>query len=155
MNNEIPWTKECLAQLRTLWDEGLPVTEIGRRMNRSKNAIVGKAHRLNLPGRDSPIKRVSEGYVCQGRKKPLVRTARIYRPRAVNTFKPAPPPVWVPPAIPAPVSNTRRCGWPMWDDREAGKAQGYPTCNRWALARHGCWVCEDHYALGFVCLKAA
>ena len=31
--------------------------EIGRRMGISKNAVVGKAHRLNLPARPSPIRR--------------------------------------------------------------------------------------------------
>ncbi len=36
--------------------EGHSTAEIGRRMNASKNAIVGKAHRLVLPARPSPIR---------------------------------------------------------------------------------------------------
>ena len=51
------WTDEAIAKLRTLWAEGLSTAEIGRRLNISKNAVVGKAHRLNLPGRESPIHR--------------------------------------------------------------------------------------------------
>ena len=50
------WTDELTAELRVLWAEGLSTAAIGRRLNISKNAVVGKAHRLNLPARPSPIK---------------------------------------------------------------------------------------------------
>ena len=51
------WTDDDIQKLRTLWAEGHSTAEIGRRMGVSKNAIVGKAHRLDLPGRPSPIRR--------------------------------------------------------------------------------------------------
>lgn len=51
------WTEERIAELRMLWAEGLSTAEIGRRINVSKNAVVGKAHRLDLPARPSPIRR--------------------------------------------------------------------------------------------------
>ena len=51
------WTDEIIAKLTSLWSEGLSTAEIGRRLNISKNAVVGKAHRLNLPPRPSPIRR--------------------------------------------------------------------------------------------------
>ena len=51
------WNEETIARLRELWAEGLSTAEIGRRMSVSKNAVVGKAHRLNLPARPSPIRR--------------------------------------------------------------------------------------------------
>jgi GcrA cell cycle regulator len=51
------WNEEIVARLRGLWSEGLSTAEIGRRMGISKNAVVGKAHRLNLPPRPSPIRR--------------------------------------------------------------------------------------------------
>jgi GcrA cell cycle regulator len=51
------WNDETIARLRVLWAEGLSTAEIGRRMGVSKNAVVGKAHRLNLPARPSPIRR--------------------------------------------------------------------------------------------------
>lgn len=51
------WTGEAIDQLRALWAEGHSTAEIGRRMGISKNAVVGKAHRLNLPARPSPIRR--------------------------------------------------------------------------------------------------
>lgn len=51
------WTEETIARLRALWDEGHSTAEIGRRLGVTKNAVVGKAHRLNLPARPSPIRR--------------------------------------------------------------------------------------------------
>ncbi|MBO1324615.1 GcrA family cell cycle regulator [Acetobacter sp. TBRC 12305] len=51
------WTEEIIAQLKDLWAEGLSTAEIGRRLSITKNAVVGKAHRLGLPPRPSPIRR--------------------------------------------------------------------------------------------------
>jgi GcrA cell cycle regulator len=51
------WTYDTILLLRTLWSEGLSTAEIGRRIGVSKNAIVGKAHRLDLDARPSPIRR--------------------------------------------------------------------------------------------------
>lgn len=51
------WSDEVIGQLRGLWAEGLSTAEIGRRLGVTKNAIVGKAHRLDLTARPSPIRR--------------------------------------------------------------------------------------------------
>jgi len=51
------WNDETIARLKLLWAEGLSTAEIGRRMGISKNAVVGKAHRLLLASRPSPIRR--------------------------------------------------------------------------------------------------
>jgi GcrA cell cycle regulator len=87
------WTAEAIERLKALWAEGLSTAEIGRRMGISKNAVVGKAHRLNLPARPSPIRqdaaaraasvarrrrRRSSGW-CRRRPRPRPRLAR--RPR--------------------------------------------------------------------------
>ena len=51
------WTSELINQLTVLWDAGHSTAAIGRQLNISKNAVVGKAHRLNLKPRPSPLKR--------------------------------------------------------------------------------------------------
>ncbi len=51
------WTPELIQNLSKLWDEGHSTAEIGRRLGISKNAVVGKAHRLALTPRPSPLKR--------------------------------------------------------------------------------------------------
>lgn len=55
------WNEETIGRLRTLWAEGHSTAEIGRRMSVSKNAVVGKAHRLGLAARPSPIRRDPDG----------------------------------------------------------------------------------------------
>jgi hypothetical protein len=45
------WTRERVALLRQLWDQGLTATEIGCRMGLNKNQVVGKAHREGFPRR--------------------------------------------------------------------------------------------------------
>ncbi|MBR2033446.1 MAG: GcrA cell cycle regulator [Alphaproteobacteria bacterium] len=51
------WTDEMVEDLKKMWQEGLTTGEIGKRLNVSKNSIVGKVHRLGLSGRPSPIKK--------------------------------------------------------------------------------------------------
>jgi len=55
MENNSVWDEERLNKLKKLWDEGLPITKIGIEIGVSRNAIAGKAHRLGLPKRNSPI----------------------------------------------------------------------------------------------------
>lgn len=55
---ETIWTPERVEQLGKLWTEGLSTAEIGRRLGITKNAVVGKAHRLALEPRPSPLKTV-------------------------------------------------------------------------------------------------
>jgi GcrA cell cycle regulator len=50
------WTDELVSELSRLWAEGLSTAEIGRRLGLTKNAVVGKAHRLALAPRPSPLK---------------------------------------------------------------------------------------------------
>jgi len=57
MDKKIVWTKERISELRRLWAEGLTTGEIGKKLSVSKNAVVGKAHRLRLTSRPSPIKK--------------------------------------------------------------------------------------------------
>lgn len=49
------WTDERLDELKKLWAEGLSISLIGEALGVSRNAIAGKAHRMGLPKRPSPI----------------------------------------------------------------------------------------------------
>jgi len=53
---EGPWTDSKVSRLRALWAGGLRTVAIGVELGVSKNAVVGKAHRLGLTARPSPIK---------------------------------------------------------------------------------------------------
>jgi len=52
----IEWTPTRISALIALWNEGVFTSEIGNRLGVTKNAVVGKVHRLGLPKRGSPIK---------------------------------------------------------------------------------------------------
>lgn len=83
------WTEDVILRLRGFWTEGHSTAEIGRRLGVSKNAVVGKVHRLHLTARPSPIRR--EG--------PQTIAANISLPTctAISTLPP-------PSSIPAPAS---------------------------------------------------
>ena len=82
-NHEMEWAEETIVRLRTLWDEGLSTAEIGRRLGVSKNAVVGKAHRLDLPARPSPIRRDGGSGRCTA----AVRAAPRGRSDAAAAFQ--------------------------------------------------------------------
>jgi GcrA cell cycle regulator len=135
------WTDEIIAKLRLLWAEGLSTAEIGRRLNISKNAVVGKAHRLNLPARPSPIRRGADG------------PARPATPR--RTQGPTLPPLAASFGAPAPVlrqvvsppkSSFREtpCCWPIG---EPGKPS-FHFCNAGSVP--GKPYCEEHAAIAYV-----
>ena len=55
----MPWNDENVARLKELWDQGLPTAQIGKLIGFTKNAVVGKAHRIGLERRPSPIRRTA------------------------------------------------------------------------------------------------
>jgi GcrA cell cycle regulator len=51
------WTDAAEYRLRELWDEGYSAKAIGDHLHVTKNTVISKAHRLDLPARPSPIHR--------------------------------------------------------------------------------------------------
>ncbi|MDF7775087.1 GcrA family cell cycle regulator, partial [Sphingomonas sp. AOB5] len=51
------WTDERIDTLKKMWNSGLTATQIAEELGGvSRNAVIGKAHRLGLPARPSPVK---------------------------------------------------------------------------------------------------
>ena len=51
------WTDERIDTLKTLWERGLTASQIADELGGvSRNAVIGKAHRLGLKSRPSPVK---------------------------------------------------------------------------------------------------
>ena len=130
------WAEEVISRLRDLWAEGHSTAEIGRRLGVSKNAVVGKAHRLDLPARPSPIRREGEAAPRQPRRNPMrqlegptlppLPCTRIIEPVALAASPaplavtprplPVPPPMRVaPPPPPRPYGRVITCCWPLGD----------------------------------------
>ena len=137
------WTDQTVAILRLLWSEGHSTAEIGRRMGTTKNAIVGKAHRLVLPARPSPIRAAPPDYAERThRVKPsppalarllpaapaaprpptapsqVVEAAPITLPSPSPTPTPEPPPAR--PVSPVTARRTSTCQWPIGEPGKAG-----------------------------------
>ncbi|MGX9962049.1 GcrA family cell cycle regulator [Roseomonas sp. F4] len=149
------WTAEAIERLRALWAEGHSTAEIGRRMGVSKNAVVGKAHRLNLPARPSPIRREA------ATERPVASAPRLPRPVGVvsrSTLAPAASAVPASPAPPPPpvaatssvvrafprLGSTRSCCWPIG---EPGTPD-FRFCTAEALS--GKPYCSQHAAVAYV-----
>jgi GcrA cell cycle regulator len=53
----VSWTDERIDRLRALWSNGVPASQIAEDLGGvSRNAVIGKAHRLGLQARPSPVK---------------------------------------------------------------------------------------------------
>jgi GcrA cell cycle regulator len=50
------WTDERIDQLRQMWQNGMTASQIAEQLGGvSRNAVIGKAHRLGLQSRPSPV----------------------------------------------------------------------------------------------------
>ena len=51
------WTDERIDRLKAMWAEGSTASQIAEDLGGvSRNAVIGKAHRLGLEARPSPVK---------------------------------------------------------------------------------------------------
>jgi GcrA cell cycle regulator len=51
------WTDERIEQLKTMWEAGQTASQIAEALGGvSRNAVIGKAHRLGLQARPSPVR---------------------------------------------------------------------------------------------------
>jgi GcrA cell cycle regulator len=56
------WTDERIDRLKELWSQGMTASHIADELGGvSRNAVIGKAHRLGLQSRPSPVKPNEEG----------------------------------------------------------------------------------------------
>lgn len=154
-SEEGPWTDDRITQLRCLWTDGVSTAEIGRRLGVSKNAIIGKAHRLDLPAREDPIRQATHAKPANIAPRQTIPklseimtlTACVATPTVPEVpAKPAPtitrPPVATR-SVPAPAParcqpmriGTKICCWPIGDPTKTGfrfceepAAIGKPYC---------------------------
>jgi GcrA cell cycle regulator len=125
------WTEERVGLLRQLWGSGKSASEIADLLGGiSRNAVIGKAHRLDLSGRPSPIRRKDES---EGKAAPAAEAA--------------PPPKPEPEAPPAGASilslTERMCKWPIGDPRD----KGFHFCGKGTHANFP--YCAEHAAIAY------
>ena len=73
------WTDERVELLKTLWAEGLSAAQIANKMGGvTRNAVIGKVHRLGLSGRATPAK-PQRGCGTMGERREEVVTVKPQR----------------------------------------------------------------------------
>jgi GcrA cell cycle regulator len=101
------WDEETIRHLRDLWTQGHSTAEIGRRLSVSKNAIVGKAHRLDLDARPSPIRREAAKPATERPPGCPRMAGSTLPPLASTSAPPMTPPSNIQPLRAAPVASPR------------------------------------------------
>ena len=111
------WTDERVTTLKKLWLEGLSASQIAKQLGGvTRNAVIGKVHRLGLSGRATP-------------SQPSRPVFRAQRPRPAVVAPPAPrrePLMRAPVPVPSPVLDlpgtatvltlgAHMCKWPIGD----------------------------------------
>ncbi|MBV8524718.1 MAG: GcrA cell cycle regulator [Acetobacteraceae bacterium] len=155
------WGDDTVSRLRSLWEEGHSTSEIGRRLGVSKNAVIGKARRLKLSRRPSPIRPAGSGCPRQSRRRAVPKLTEIAPLRRTapkpSLAAPAPPPPLVPRSLPRPPvpagqseltppslrRGTALCCWPLG---EPG-THTFRFCDAPALAHKP--YCQGHCALAY------
>ncbi|WP_031550070.1 GcrA family cell cycle regulator [Parvularcula oceani] len=118
------WTEDRVETLKTLWSEGLSASQIAGRLGGvTRNAVIGKVHRLGLAGRAAPAK------------------PKAVQPKAPEPVQPKVQSVQMDPATfgesRMTVSNigANQCKWPIGDPASEdfhfcgqGASSGKPYC---------------------------
>jgi GcrA cell cycle regulator len=125
-NATIAWTEDRVALLGRLWEEGESASRIAGEMGVSRNAVIGKVHRLGLPGRKTAPKESAKRPPNGGRpdmeKKPDVRRDAVDELGLVQgalAFAAEPA---AESEVPAPVTllglKDHMCRWPEGDPKD-------------------------------------
>jgi len=93
------WTDERIATLTKMWESGATASQIADELGGvSRNAVIGKAHRLGLKSRPSPVKpndekapgkKAAEAPAAKARPKPKAVAAKPVPAAAAPAAKPS------------------------------------------------------------------
>jgi GcrA cell cycle regulator len=140
------WSEERVALLRKLWTEGLSASQIAKQLGGvTRNAVIGKVHRLGLAGRATP-------------SRPAKRPIRAARPRPLGPIAPRlrpashMPAVVIPELEPVKFADGRAasvltltenmCKYPIGDPTEAD----FAFCGRASACGP---YCQDHARVAY------
>ncbi len=140
------WSEERVALLRKLWTEGLSAAQIAKQLGGvTRNAVIGKVHRLGLAGRATP-------------SRPAKRPVRAARPRPLGPSAPRLRPASHLPMVVIPeleplrfadgktatvlTLNENMCKYPIGDPTEAD----FTFCGRASACGP---YCQDHARVAY------
>lgn len=139
------WTDERVDRLKKLWTEGLSASQIAKELGGvTRNAVIGKVHRLGLSGRATPS-RPPRRAVKPHRPRPAIRPSI----RPVMRAQPAPPPPVEAERLPSGEFATvltlseHICKWPIGDPDQ----QGFRFCGR--RTKPSAPYCDAHARMAY------
>ncbi len=140
----MPWDENNVTKLRELWDQGLPTAQIGKLLGFTKNAVVGKAHRIGLERRPSPIRRTAVKPDRKKARSPVMPKLEfennieiVENAKETTPFQPMVKNIFT--------SNQKRgCEWPVGHPDEAD----FHFCNKERFDDKP--YCLDHCAVAYV-----
>lgn len=146
------WTDERVELLRKLWQDGLSASQIARQLGGvTRNAVIGKVHRLGLSGRAEPSRPRS------ARARTVTRRAAARSSQRAPSLRPSPvapatrPVAYVdtlPGTATALTLGAHMCRWPIGDP----VSEMFSFCGRRALGTGP--YCNDHARVAYAPTKA-
>ena len=118
------WTEDRVGALKKLWLEGQSASQIAKQLGGgvTRNAVIGKVHRLGLSGRAAPSQPARATF-RPSRPRPAQPTQAPSAPRRIEAVQPRPAAA---PSVPAPMPDlpgtatvmtlgAHMCKWPIGD----------------------------------------
>lgn len=140
------WTEERVALLRKLWLEGLSASQIAKQLGGvTRNAVIGKVHRLGLSGRATPSQPPRPAFKAPRPPRPV--STPSLAPRRALPLLSAAPELPQPHEVEAPGSatvltlGTHMCKWPIGDPA----SDGFTFCGR----RTDGTYCVEHQRVAY------
>ena len=137
------WNDDNVLRLKELWDQGLPTAQIGKLLGFTKNAVVGKAHRIGLERRPSPIRRTAVKPDRKKARSPVMPKLNFEKQELetnqiiTSNFQPSVKNIFI--------SNSKRgCEWPMGHPDESD----FHFCGKERFDDKP--YCLDHCAIAYV-----
>ncbi|GFE73429.1 GcrA family cell cycle regulator [Novosphingobium sp. TCA1] len=109
------WTDERIEKLTKMWEGGATASQIADELGGvSRNAVIGKAHRLGLKARPSPVKaneKPARPAPAPKKPKPVEAAPAVPEPKAeAPVVRAAPPPAAPAPRAPEPAAPAAAAG---------------------------------------------
>jgi len=158
------WTDERVEHLKQLWSDGLSASQIASKLGGiTRNAVIGKVHRLGLSGRGSPSRTSRPRSRKPRQSAPAAGTATVtqfptagatalkpeVQAQAAPETRPAPKPSPVREVAPSGKRvdilhlSERTCRWPI------GEPGSEEFCFCGAMPKAGLPYCEHHARIAY------
>ena len=130
------WTHERIEHLKKLWEAGHTASNIASELGGiTRNAVIGKAHRLGLSGRMKSKSKVSSVSIVRRKKMPANRNSKIIE-LTTSVSEPMNP-------ISFAGIKDGLCRWPLGEPEDLD----FKFCGR--SSNDGVVYCDEHHSLAY------